>query len=194
MPLTASKILNFLLYQTGWFCCVLGVAKGYPFAGAFVAFALTAIHLLLVEERQNELRLILLTCLIGALVDSVQQALAVLRFHGGEDGPLWLPLWVFAVWGQFATLFRFSLYWLRGRPLLAAALGMCGGPLAYWGGIRLGAAAIGDSPIWSFFSLALVWCVITPLLLWLSRKLNPREGRYRRLWPELGRSVQRGDR
>jgi hypothetical protein len=92
---------------------------------------------------------------------------------------LWLPLWVFVIWLQFATLFRYALHWLSGRYLLASLFGMVGGPLAYWGGSRLGAAVLGKEPVWSLLSLALTWAMVTPGLLWLSDQLAPNEGRYR---------------
>ncbi len=173
-----GKILNLLLYQFGWFCCVLGAAWGYPLQGALLAILLTAAHLCLVEERRSELRVMLLACMIGALVDSLQQAFGLLRFRGAEDWPLWLPLWVFVIWAQFATLFRFALHWLRGRTLLAAVLGAVGGPIAYWSGVRFGAAEFGGNPTLSLAVLVVVWGGVTPLLLHLSQHLNPREGRY----------------
>ena len=36
----ATKLVNVLLYQTGWFCCVLGAAWDYPVTGALSALAL----------------------------------------------------------------------------------------------------------------------------------------------------------
>lgn len=179
LSLTSSKVINFLFYQVGWFCCVLGAAKGYPISGSLVALVLLGIHLLLAESRQAEAKLMLYACLFGVLIDSSQQALGMLTFKPDPDGLLWLPLWIVVVWAQFATLFHFALYWLSQRYLLGALFGFIGGPLAYWGGVRLGAASFGDNLFFSLSSLALVWALVTPLLLWLSTRLDPHEGRYR---------------
>ncbi len=176
---TLSKIINFLLYQIGWFCCVLGAAWGYPLSGAVGALSLIAIHLLLADERKSELQLMLCACLLGVTIDSSQQALGVFSFKIEPGWPLWLPLWIFVIWAQFATLFHYALYWLSGRYLLAAAFGLVGGPLAYWGGVRLGAAQFGENLLFSFSLLALVWALVTPLLFWLSARFDCREGRYR---------------
>jgi hypothetical protein len=175
----ASRIVNFLLYQFGWFSCVLGAAWGYPLPGAFFALLLTGVHLLLAEARSVELRLMLSACLLGVLVDSAQQAFGVFTFKSDPGWPLWLPLWIFVIWAQFATLLHFALHWLSGRYLLGAIFGFVGGPLAYWSGIRLGAAEMGENPLLSIISLALVWASVTPLLLFLSRRTDAREGRYR---------------
>jgi hypothetical protein len=182
LSLTSSKVINFLFYQVGWFCCVLGAAKGYPISGSLVALVLLGIHLWLAESRQAEAKLMLYACLFGVLIDSFQQALGILTFKSDPYWPLWLPLWILVVWAQFATLFHYALYWLSQRYLLGALFGFIGGPLAYWGGVRLGAASFGDNLFFSLSFLALVWALVTPLLLWLSRRLDPHEGRYRKFF------------
>jgi hypothetical protein len=176
-----SKLLNFLLYQLGWFCCVLGAAWGFPRSGAFAALLFLLIHLLLADSRSAELRLILVSCLLGILVDSLQQSFGVLTFKTDPGWTLWLPLWVFVIWAQFASLLRFSLNWLSGHYLLGAGLGLIGGPLAYWGGVRIGAAEFGGNLLLSISSLALVWALMIPLLLWLRSRINATAGQYRGL-------------
>ena len=176
---TLSKIINVVLYQIGWFSCVIGAAYGFPLSGALGALSLVALHLLLTDARKAEIQLILIACLLGVVIDSLQQAVGLFTFKTDPRWPLWLPLWVFVIWAQFATLFRFALHWLSGHYLLAALFGALGGPLAYWGGIRLGAADFGDSPWLTLMILALAWALVMPLLLWLRQKLASTEGLYR---------------
>jgi hypothetical protein len=176
-----SKLLNFLLYQLGWFSCVLGAAWGYPLSGGLSALLLLLVHLLLTDARIAELKLILIACLLGTLIDSLQQMFGVLTFKTDPNWSLWLPLWVFVIWAQFASLLRFSLNWLSGRYLLGAGLGLIGGPLAYWGGVRIGAAEFGDNLLLSLSSLAMVWGLMIPLLIWLRSIIAASEGQYRGL-------------
>ena len=175
----ATKLINVTLYQAGWFCCVLGAARGFPIAGALAAALLAGIHVLLARSRRTELLLMSAACVLGVTVDTVQQALGVMSFTTHPAWPFWLPLWVFVIWAQFATLLRYALHWLSGRYLLAAALGAIGGPLAYWAGIRLGAAAFGEDPVRSVATLAVVWALVTPSLVWLGDRRGGGEGRYR---------------
>ncbi|PLX98911.1 MAG: DUF2878 domain-containing protein [Desulfuromonas sp.] len=174
-----SKILNLALYQIGWFCCVLGAAGNYSLAGAGIALLLIAIHLLLADNREAELTLVLLTTLYGVLLDSLQQAAGLLLFKSDPRWPFWMPLWVFIIWAQFATLFRYALNWLGGQYLLGALFGFFGGPLAYWSGVRLGAAEFGRIPLLSLGILAVVWSLSVPLLLRLRQMGSFKEGRYR---------------
>lgn len=175
----AGKILNIALYQAGWFCCVLGAAQGRPIIGALSALLLAGVHLFLSRSRKSEGLRMLGACLIGITVDSIQQGLGVFTFKSDPSWPFWLPLWVFVIWAQFATLFRYALNWLSGRYRLAAILGMFGGPLAYGGGIQLGAAEWGENTFFSIASLAIVWALVTPFLFWVSDHISDGEGRYR---------------
>ena len=175
----ATKIVNVTLYQIGWFCCVLGGAWGHPVAGGLLALLLVGVHLVLASSPKSEALLMLVACLIGVIVDSSQQVLGLFVFKAEPGWPLWLPLWVFVIWAQFATLFRYALYWLKGRYLLAGIFGMAGGPLAYWAGIRMSAASFGENPVAALVVLALVWAMVTPLLCALSVALDGQEGTYR---------------
>jgi len=75
-----------------------------------------------------------------------------------------------------ATLLRYALSWLAGRYALGALLGAVGGPLAYASGIRLGAAEFGRPLVPSLLTLAGVWLVVTPALLWLEARLRSSRG------------------
>jgi len=176
-----DRVLNFALYQLGWLACVLGAARGYGGAGALAALALTGVHVLLARRRGDEVRLCLLAGLLGMAADSAQTALGVLAFASlGSLG--WLaPPWIVVMWMEFATLFRFALGWLRGRYGLAALLGAVGGPLAYYGGVRLGAATFPAGPVLGLSALALEWAVATPVLVWLAGRgaARPGAGAYR---------------
>lgn len=64
-----------------------------------------------------------------------------------------------------------SLRWLQPRPLLAAVLGLVGGPLAWYAGARLGALELPD-PSLALSVLGAGWAALMPLLLWLASRLN----------------------
>ncbi|NIQ98526.1 MAG: DUF2878 domain-containing protein [Desulfuromonadales bacterium] len=179
MPGLAANITNITLYQLGWFSCVLGAAWGRPGLGAAGAMALIGAHLWLARSRKAEIRLMAGACLLGITVDSAQQAIGIFTFAGEPAWPLTVPLWVAVIWAQFATLFHFALKWLAGRYVLAAFLGMVGGPLAYGAGVELGAASFGGNVAMSMASLAVVWSLATPILLWWSEKTSASRGGYR---------------
>ena len=162
-----TTIVNVLLQQSGWFACVLGAARGRPWTGAGIALILVSIHLMLVKDRGPELRLLLAAGLLGTVLDSIQGRLGIVHFQAGYYMDWLCPLWITALWMQFATLLHFAADWMAKRYLLATVLGAVGGPVAFYGGVRLGAATLHPNLPLALAALALEWAVAMPLLVWL---------------------------
>ena len=144
---------------------MLGAARGFELAGPAVVAAFLAVQTwgLPAAERRRAWRGILLLGVAGTALDSLQGALGILDFRGAPGA--WLaPLWITALWCHFATALP-ALAPLRSRPFAAALLGAVGGPLAYAGGVRLGAAGFHPEPWVSLLALAAVWAVIFPWML-----------------------------
>ncbi|MCL4836603.1 MAG: DUF2878 family protein [Thermoanaerobaculia bacterium] len=166
-----GRLLNFALYQIGWLACVLGAAGGLGNLGVGVALGLVALHVALSRAPRAELAIAAAAGAIGLAVDSLMAATGRLAF---ADASLpWLaPAWVIALWVQLATTLRGCLSWLAPRPGLAALLGAVGGPLAFAGGERLGAAVWGDPRAATAAALALAWAIALPLLFRIARRLG----------------------
>ena len=162
---------NLLLFQVGWFACVLSGATAHPWIGAFIAMGIVAIHLIRSPVREAELKLVLMAVGIGAVWDSMLVWLNWLQYSSGILIPNTAPYWIVIMWALFATILNVSLRWLRGRWLLAAIAGSIGGPLAYYGGYRLGALQFGDQTA-ALIALAIGWAVITPILMALATRFD----------------------
>jgi hypothetical protein len=135
-----------------------------------VVAVLLAWHLSRVRPFFKEAALIGLTVLLGLAFESLLQASGWVAYAGGGGGHL-APLWMAALWANFATTLSVSLRPLQDRPWLAAGLGGVGGPAAYWGGAQLGAITFHDLGS-GLAALALAWAVLTPLLLALAARLD----------------------
>lgn len=174
----AGNLLNYALYQAGWFACVLGAAAGQSAVGASAAAVLLAGHLLAAGQPGRELRLCLCAAALGCILDSAQGWADVIAFAGPPLPGGLCPAWILVMWAQFATLLPHALGWLLTRPLLGAILGAVGGPLAYYAGFRLGAAAFPSGIPRAVAWMAVEWAIATPLLLWMARRTVGR-GAYR---------------
>ena len=64
-----------------------------------------------------------------------------------------------------------SLRWLRERYLVAALFGLIGGPMSYYAGAKLGGLTFINMQA-ALLALAVGWALITPLLVWLSERLD----------------------
>ena len=164
-------LANFVLFQVGWFACVLGGAHDWPWLGTGIALAIVAWHVGCAQRPRNEMILVLAAAGIGAVADSALVAFAWVRYSSGTLVAGTAPVWLVAMWMLFATTLNVSLRWLRRFPLAAIALGAIGGPLAYWGGARLGAMEFA-APVAATVALAFGWAALTPLLVWLAQRFD----------------------
>ncbi len=164
------NISNFILFQVGWFAAVLGAARGLFWLGPATILVVALIHLSLAAERSRVALVLLVTALVGILFDSTLVALQVFSpVRDAMPSPL-SPLWMVALWVNFATTFTRSLAWLRNRYLLAGLFGALGGPAAYYGGAKLGAMTELPGST-GLFILAIAWGMAVPLLFALMELL-----------------------
>lgn len=144
--------LNAVLFQIGWFTCVL--ERSWLAVG--VTVGILCVHVLYVRAPRREWLAVGLIAGAGITQDIVLIQLGVLRF----DTHPWPPLWMLCMWLLFATTLNHSLRWLAERGWLASLLGAVAGPLSYLAGERLGAVSVNHDrlPI-----LALAWAITLPL-------------------------------
>lgn len=165
-----ALLLNLLAFQIGWFACVLAAAPGLPWLGTGTALLIVAWHTLRLPAPAAELRLVAGVGVLGLLLDSLPVLTGLIDYASGTLIAGLPPHWIVAMWLLFATLPNISLRWLAGRPALAALLGALGGPLAYYGGVALGAARFSE-PIWQPLALlAINWAIAMPLIMALATR------------------------
>nr|WP_321465359.1 DUF2878 domain-containing protein [uncultured Desulfobulbus sp.] len=172
---TWTSLLNYALFQSGWFVCVLGAAAGYPWMATGIGLLLVLVHLTLVRNVACEILLLLASVFLGLLVDGFHIRTSVLAFPIGGFHLSLPPAWILVLWLQFAMSLHYSLSWLRGRYFLGALLGSVSGALAYWAGVRFGAAAFGADLLRSLVQIGLSWGLITPILLKISMLTAPKK-------------------
>ena len=168
---TTMIVSNVVLFQIGWFACVLSAAAHQPWLGILVTTAVVVTHVLRAPMPTAELELVLLSLGLGLVFDSLLVWQGWLQYSSGIVFPNVAPYWIVALWGLFATLLNISLRWMRGRWVLAIVFGAVGGPAAYYGGLRLGALEFGNMPA-GLLALAIGWALLTPLLLALSSRFD----------------------
>lgn len=162
--MTDNMLLNIIAFQVGWFACVLGGAHGWPWLGVLATVAIVALHLYRAARPRMETALILSSGVLGFFADSLLTGMGLLRFPSGQLHPHFAPYWMVAMWMLFATTLNVSLRWLKSRLGLAALLGAIAGPLAYYGGAKLGGVSFGQ-PLAGLIGVAGVWTLAMPLLL-----------------------------
>ncbi len=164
-------LANFLRFQLGWFACVLGGAHDRPWLGAGLAMIVVGWHLARARQPGREGALVLIAAAIGVVFESALIALGWVRYPHGTLFAGIAPVWLVVIWMVFATTLNVSLRRLRRFPLIAVVLGAIAGPLAYWGGARLGAMEF-VAPVAATAALAVGWAVLTPALVAIARRFD----------------------
>lgn len=169
MPL----LMNALLFQLGWFACVLSAAAHVPWAGSTLALLILLWHLTIGPARRGEWLLIGAAALVGIIVDSALARMGWLAFSSGVVVEGISAHWMVALWMIFAATLHHSLSWLRTRLGLACVLGALTGPLSYWAGDRLGALTM--APLdHGMAAVSVAWAIALPALLhtanWIERR------------------------
>lgn len=163
------NIVNAVLFQLGWFACVLG--------GNLNALIWTvpylALHFSCISRFRNEWVFVSVFAALGITLDSLAMAGGIFSIPGNLPFPIWLA----CLWLMMGTFIPHGLSWLLGRPLLATAFGAIGGCLSYYAGIRLGVAQTDKLPLALAF-WAVQWGLLVPMALaaaqrWLIEPAQP---------------------
>lgn len=170
-PTRAVQLSNFVVFQLAWFAAVLGAAHGMPLAGTACVAAAIGWHLCVSARPAREARLVALACLAGFAIETAVVLQGHVAYPSGQPVAQLAPYWMVALWGLLAIALNVTMRWLRPRPWLAAGLGALAGPLAFASGVRLGGARFVDAQP-ALLTLALVWAVLMPALVWLSVRFD----------------------
>ena len=166
-----KTLVNFVLFQAGWFACVMGAAQGMYWAPLLSIAVVVAVHLSLATDWRREAVLLAAAGVLGSGVDTALIA------AGAYEPVRWLlpapftTLWLILMWVNFATALNVSLAWLSGRHVLGVLLGAAGGPMAYYAGERLDALALTRPLTWSLVAVGAAWALAVPLLTGLAARI-----------------------
>lgn len=161
--------MHAVVYQATWFITVL---LGNVWS---LLWALPLGWTILRRQSLEALAFILIVAAGGYGVDLMLQALGLVAFSGNT---LIGPLWLLVLWLSFANVIWHLLHRIP-YVALQAVLGAVAGPLSYYGGALLGAAAPLDMA--GLVAFAVWWAIAFPAVIAL-----------RHHWPTLWRTRTSG--
>lgn len=160
----AFTITNALLFQLGWFVCILG---GSFWAAVFTLAAL-AFHFSISRKRLDDALAVIIAVLLGLIHDGLLLHTGHIQF--GES--LYLPpLWLVSLWALLGITLNHSLIWIYSRPLWSGLLGAISAPLSYLGGVKLSSAEWSSPLLEVLPIIAVLWLGILPLHRFLSLRV-----------------------
>ena len=164
-------LLMTILFQCGWFACVLSGARRHLLLPIAAATVVIALNLWLLRGRLADgIRLVVYVTLVGLIVESINLTTGVFTLTHPTRYAWLCPAWLLLLWPMFATMLRGPLTWLSGRYGLSVLLGAIFAVPNYFVGERLGAVTLNSHLFYTVTVLVLVWAIAMPVMVWLSRK------------------------
>lgn len=170
-----NVLLNLVLFQVGWVVTVAGAGAGYWWAGPLALLAFAAVTFRLTPWPRTDFALMCLACLLGLAIDTGFVQLGLLRYSEPVPFMDLAPIWILGMWMSFALTLNHSLRLFKQHLAWAALFGLVGGPLAYYvAASRFDAVEMLAVPALAYGAIAVVWAIVTPLLLALATRWLPR--------------------
>lgn len=163
------NLTNFALFQLGWFISVWGAAHQKLFPSMIAVALILMIHITQARFKKEAVILLIIIMILGPIFDQCLLSLNLIAYKSQYAEQI-VPIWIFALWGLFASTLNLSLSWLKRYKLLAVIFGLAGGPLAYIAAEKLNAVEL-ISP-YAVITLAIGWGILTPLSLRIAQKWN----------------------
>jgi hypothetical protein len=160
-------IFNFLLFQTGWFICIL-LDTWIALASTF---AILAIHFRVMGCKVDIL-LIAASLPTGFVIDSTLQASGIIDYKASE---IFQPIWLTCLWALFSITLNHSLKWVVDSFPAALIGGAIFGPLSYSAGAALGAATLPENTLLSFLVLSATWAALMSTISLCFRLQRPNQ-------------------
>jgi hypothetical protein len=167
-----NNLINLALFQGVWFATVIGAAQGTIIYGIFSLGLFITIHTLISHSARSDLKLAAIAVLIGLVAETLIIRAGLLTYAHNLPAAGFAPAWILILWANLALTLNGCLSWLKSRYLLAAILGAIGGPLSYFGGIKLGAATAETGLPYVLAVIAIIFGAVTPLLLFMASRMT----------------------
>ncbi|KPK36631.1 MAG: hypothetical protein AMK70_01550 [Nitrospira bacterium SG8_35_1] len=163
---------NFIIFQTCWFACVMGAAKNLGWLGPLLVLITVPLQINLLTENHRAEFIFVVICGFSGFILETLMILGSVYAPVSQEWGFICPPWMAALWFNFALLVSISLAWLKGKYAAAALLGGLAGPVAYWGGDKLGALRVAATFSTGYLILAVMWALALPLLVYLHDSLT----------------------
>lgn len=168
-------ILNVLFFQILWHACVGGGGYGWWWLGIPVLAMFCAYHFRVSRWKLADFQLLLIAVVLGGIGDSVLSLANIVKFQTAVPFASMAPIWILVLWAGFALTINHSMAWFKDKFWAAVVFGLLGGPLAYYGAARVyKSVVITADPLLAYGVLAVLWAIMTPLLLQIGSLLIKR--------------------
>ena len=165
-----NVLINAMLFNAVWIACVAGSAKQLLWPALLSCGILAAYQLHPKNRHPNDLKLVVISIILGIIVDSIWVKLGYMDFTDKRPFDTFSPAWIIVLWVGFALTVNHSLKWLVAHPLLPALTGAIAAPITYFAGIKIGAVVYTESVTIVSIGLAIAWGAALTILVEVGKR------------------------
>jgi hypothetical protein len=144
------------------------------YIGPLVMIGFLALHLYMTKDIWREEAIIaVVATLVGIAVDNSLHLVGAVSYVG-ELTVGYSPAWLVAIWLGFGPTLRHSQSLFVRRWLNTLLVGFIGGPLAYYGGVKLARLSVNGLHGW--LSVSVAWALAMSALYLVIRKIGDQRG------------------
>jgi hypothetical protein len=163
-----SFILDLVVFQAAWFCCVLATKTPFPELAPYLGVGLVLIRVLWAGRLRASLPFLIACLLIGIPGDAFLVQIKLLDFPPYPN-LFGSPMWMVLLWASFGLMLRPVFTWFLDHCMRAIIGFSMGGALAYWSGERLEVLSFTNNWI-SASGVAAVWAIAGVILRFIHLK------------------------
>jgi len=153
------KVVNYLIFQIGWFI----IAILHNTVAAFVGLTFAIANYIIIY---NNIHTIYWCCVAAALGICNDILFSYLGILGYADSNSYMTLWMSALWFLFISIIPCSLAWINNLTLAwIAVLGGVGGSIADEGGAQFGAVIYHGDVVPAYVFHFINWFLLFPILV-----------------------------
>ena len=138
--MTWPKILsNLAILIIGIWICFYGAVQEKYLLTLVSVLVLLAAHLLIAKDPIKETSTIILSGMVGAIVESINVGFGIYQYSSAADQAALLPNWIILIWFLIGTTARHAFAKLANRIVLTIIVGVICSSTIYYAGSYIGA-------------------------------------------------------
>ena len=140
-----KNLLNFVLFQSLWFSCVLGAANQTIWPAVMIVTVMLSVFLYPAIRNKQDIMFLSVCLIMGFILDSLLAYMELVDYKYDDGFNHIAPFWIIFLWAGFSLTLNHSMSWLLKKPRLGTFFIIIGAPLSYFSAEKLGAIQIQES-------------------------------------------------
>ncbi|MBT7406382.1 MAG: DUF2878 domain-containing protein [Opitutae bacterium] len=163
-----SFIVDLVIFQIAWFCCVLATKTPIPELAPYLGVTLVLIRVVWTARFRTTLPFLTGSLLIGIPGDAFLVQVELLHFQPYPN-LFGSPMWMVLLWTSFGLMLRPVFTWFLDHCMRSIIGFSIGGAVAYWSGERLEVLTFTNGWL-SIAGVAGIWAIAGVTLRYLHLK------------------------